>query len=77
MTQPRDTAGQFAHALNTAPDLMLVPFRDNVEELRATLQDFLENALPGFGFNVDEGPISVAVDRMVDSLVDSHIDLDS
>lgn len=76
MTQPRDSIGQFAASSNSAPEVVLDPSRENIEALRATLQDFLENALPGFGFNVDDGPISVAVDRMVDSLIDCHTDLD-
>lgn len=73
--QTRNTLGQFATAVHTGPELELSPSTADIEGLRATLVDFLDGSLPGFGFNVGEVPITVAVDRMVDSLIDSHIDL--
>ena len=50
----------------------LAPSRANIDGLRATLVDFLENSLPGFGFNVYG--VDPYVDRLVDSLVDAHIE---
>jgi len=67
LTQPRGAGGRWVSD-NHNPELELGPA--NVEALRGTLVDFLENALPGFGFHVEdvEGP----VDRLVESLVAAH-----
>lgn len=71
-TQPRDDAGRFGTVTNTLPELELSPAPADIEGLRATLVDFLEGSLPGFGFNVYG--VDKYVDVLVDSLIDSHID---
>ena len=72
MSQPRDVIGQFSTTLHSDPELELVPSRANIEGLRATLVDFLENSLPGFGFNVYG--VDPYVDQLVSSLIDAHIE---
>lgn len=72
MSQTRDVIGQFAPAAHSDPELHLSPTPADVEGLRATLVDFLEGSLPGFGVNVDG--VERYVDLLVDSLVAAHID---
>lgn len=71
MTQARDTVGQFTPTQNSDPELVLDATYPDAEGLRATLVDFLEGSLPGFGFDVDgvEGP----VDTLVVALAAAHL----
>lgn len=73
--QGRDTEGRYATVL-TEPEqgLELSPTPDGIEGLRATLEDFLTGALPGFGFTVPDGNVEVGVDRLIDYLIDCCTD---
>lgn len=71
MTQTRDAIGQYAPTQNSAPELDLDCAYPDVEGLRATLVDFLEGSLPGFGFHVTE--VDTAVNELVSSLVTQHL----
>lgn len=70
MMQTRDQLGQFTAGANSAPELGLAPSDADIEGLRATLVDFLDGSLAGFGMNV--GDVEPHVDALVTSLVGAH-----
>ncbi len=63
--------GQWQPVLNPAEVALTV--EPDIEGLRATIQDFLEGSLPGFGFAVPDTDIEKAVDRLVAALEDTHV----
>lgn len=64
----RDPLGKFAAQDNTAPDVTFGVAPD-AEGFRATIEDFLEHSLPGFGFTVGSADIEAAVDVLVTALI--------
>ena len=69
MPQARDGLGQFASTSHSAPTVTLERSPE-ADALHATLVDFLEGSLPGFGFDVND--VDPAVTQLVGSLLVSH-----